>query len=123
MNTKSEHTDLFGRPINVGDYIVYSASDGRLAIIRIGQVIKLTSSPKNKWDNDSEKVAKVFCKSWSNFRSEGWNHGEERSGRQKNVTLHFLTRVVVVDPATVSEKIKKDLNGPVCGWDGKPIGE
>ena len=126
MNEKSEHTDLFGRAIKPGDYIAYSGSEGRCPVIRIGQVIELKTVVKDKWkDEPTETVAKVFCKSWSNFRSEGFSWGEdadkEKSGRQKNVTLGFLTRVVVIDPSTVSEKVKKDLDGPICDYRGLPI--
>jgi len=116
MNEKSEHTDLFGRPITPGDYIIYSAADGRSATLRVGQVIKLTTVK----GYDNNVTAKIYCKSWSNFRSESWNE-KKRSGRQKNVTLSFLTRVVVIDPSTISEKVKKDLDGPMCDWLGNPI--
>lgn len=119
MNQKTEHTDLFGRAINPNDYIVYSAVDGQSATLRVGQVISL-KTVTDKYSN--ETTAKIYCKSWSNFRSQGWND-KERSGRQKNVTLGFLTRVVVVDPITVSGKIKKDLDGPQCDWSGNPIGK
>lgn len=116
MNEKSEHTDLFGRPIKVDDYIVYSAADGRSSTIRVGQVIELKTVGS---------VAKVFCKSWSNFKGTStWRTeilGKEVSGRQKNVTLGFLTRVVVVDPSTVSDKVKRDLAGPICDHSGVPI--
>lgn len=126
MNEKTEHTDLFGRTIKVGDYIVYSAVDGRSATLRVGQVLELKTITKDSWRNEpKEVVAKVFCKSWSNFKgTSSWRAeslGHEPSGRQKNVTLGFLTRVVVVDPSTVSEKVKKDLDGPICDWSGKPI--
>lgn len=123
MNEKSEHTDLFGRPIKVDDYIVYSAADGRSATIRAGQVIKLTTVK----DYSGKVTAKVHCKSWSNFKGTSvWRAnaaGKEPSGRQKNVTLGFLTRVVVVEPSTVSDKVKRDLAGPICDWAGNPIGE
>lgn len=123
MNEKSEHTDLFGREIKVGDYIVYSALDTRSATLRVGQVLALKfTKPTYSYRNDGKPVAKVFCKSWSNFRCSGWRAEDgEVSGRQKDVTLGFLTRVVVVDPSTLSEKVKKDLDGPICDWLGKPI--
>lgn len=119
MNEKTEHTDLFSRPINVGDYIVYSATDGRSSTLRVGQVLELKTADKWSYKGDTS-VAKILVKSWSNFRSEGYSD-KGGSGRQKNVTLGFLTRVVVVDPSTVSQKVKDDLAGPICGWDGKPI--
>ena len=128
MNEKSEHTDLFGNQINVGDYIVYSAADGQSSTLRVGQVLELKMAEQKGWDHKtmtSKKidVAKVLCKSWSNFRSEGYSFGEpvECNGRQKNVTLGFLTRVLVVHPDSVSDKIKKDLDGPVCDYMGRPL--
>lgn len=117
--TDSIYKDLFGREINVGDYIVYAAADGRSATMRTGQVLKLTMS-KQQWSGD-EPEPKIFCSSWSNFRARGYGKDDEKSGRQKNVTLGFLDRLVVVDASQVSDKIKKDLAGPVCGWDGKPL--
>jgi hypothetical protein len=121
MNEKTEHTDLFDRPINVGDYIIYSASADRSSVLRVGQVLGLKFG-KPDWNGDV--AAKVLCKSWNNFRSEGFSWedaGIERSGRQKNVTLGFLTRVVVVDPSTISDKIKRDLDGPICDYRGLPV--
>lgn len=123
MNEKTEHTDLFGREIKVGNYIVYAGAEDRSAVLRVGQVLKLTFAKNRRYGEPD--VAKVFCKSWNNFRSEGfsWREGLEPSGRQKNVTIGFLTRVVIVDPSTISDKIKKDLDGPICDWSGKPIGQ
>ena len=114
------YKDLFGRDIEVGDYIVYAAVDGRSGTLRTGRVLKLTTSKPSKWSDDPPE-AKIFCSSWSNFRARGWGKDDETSGRQKNVTLGFLDRMIVVDESQVSEKIKKDLAGPVCGWDGNPI--
>ena len=102
----STHNDLFGNPINVGDYIVYSAVDGRSGTMRVGQVLEL------------KPEGKVFSKSWSNFRS-GWN--KAGSGRQKNVTLSFTDRMIVVPQEMISEQIWLDLNGPAYSWDGKEI--
>jgi hypothetical protein len=96
MNEKYEHTDLFGREIKVGDYFVYSAADGRSATIRVGQVLELRFGTPRR--SDGRAAAKIYVKSWSNFR-----------GRQKNVTLGFLTRVVVVPKESVSDEILSAL--------------
>lgn len=117
--TDSVYKDLFGREIKEGDYIVYSAVDGRSATMRTGQVLKLTMS-KPRWSSD-EPEPKIFCSSWSNFRAKGWGKDDETSGRQKNVTLSFMDRLIVINEDQISDKIKQDLAGPVCGWDGKPI--
>lgn len=102
----SDHRDMFGREIKVGDYIVYGAVDGRSGTLRAGQVVEL-KPPTANWRGEVE--AKIKVKAWSNFRSQGWD-GKEKSGRlDKNVTLGFLDRLIVVDPSTVSDKIKKDL--------------
>ena len=115
MSNTLEYKDMFGRDIHVGDYIVYAAMDGQSATLRSGQVIEL-KAPKN-WRGEAEP--KLFVKSWSNWK--GARNDGEGSGRQKNVTLAFLNRVVVVDPNTVSPKVKADLDGPICDWSGKPI--
>ena len=73
---------------------------------------------KDKY-GDSDPTPKVYCKScWADYDlySKSIN-----SARQKNVTLSFMDRMVVVDPFSLPEKIKKDLDGPICGWDGTPL--
>ena len=93
-DTASKHKDMFGRQIKVGDYIVYGAVDGRSGTLRAGQVIEL----KEAKDWRGVQTSKLFVKSWSNFH-----------GRQKNVTLSFLDRLIVVPAETLSENIKRAL--------------
>jgi hypothetical protein len=115
------YKDLFGRDIKVGDYIVYAAVDGRSATMRSGRVLELSHSKPSEYSFEPIEP-KITVASWSNFRAVGWGDGdEERSGRQKNVKLGFLDRLVVVPEDQVSDKIKKDLAGPVCDWSGKPV--
>lgn len=97
MNT---HKDLFGREIKPGDYIVYAAVDGRSGTLRTGQVIELKFGAPD-W-RTKEPQLKLFVKSWSNF-----------SGRQKNVTLSFLDRLIVVPESIVSDEIKTALAAPL----------
>lgn len=113
------YKDMFGRDIKVGDYIVYAGLADRSAVMRAGRVIELTYSKEKvrirdwktgEWIYDN--APKIRCESWNNYRSQGWN-GEEKSGKQKAVSLGFLDRLVVVPEEYVSEKIKKDLDGPV----------
>lgn len=89
---------MFGQDIKVGDYIVYAGLADRSAVLRAGRVLEL------------KDTGKVFCQTWNLFKSQGysWQEGE-RSGKQKNVTLGFLDRMVVVPAESVSEKIKHDL--------------
>ena len=108
-DTPTVHFDLLGQPINVGDFITYAAVDGRSGTLRIGQVIALTPT-------------KVRAKSWSNFRAQGWGD-DQRSGRQKDVSLGFFDRIIVIQEEMIPEKIWIDLHGPVCGWNGKSISE
>lgn len=125
MNTTNlEYKDLFGNDIKVGDYIVYAAVDGRSGTLRSGRVLKLTTSKPDKWSPNKPLEPKVMCATWSNFRAQStWrtNAESEPSGRQKNVTLGFLDRMIVVPADQVSDKIKKDLNGPVYDWRGDPV--
>jgi len=126
MNTTTNlvYKDMFGNDIKEGDYIVYGAVDGRSGTLRAGQVLKLTTSKRDKYYPDRAPEPKVMVASWSNFRAEGtWRtpDGPEPSGRQKNVTLSFLDRMIVVPVESMGEKIKRDLAGPICGWDGLPI--
>lgn len=111
-----KHVDMFGKEIKVGDFIVYGAVDGRSGTLRAGQVLELKET-KN-WSGEVEP--KVFVKSWSNFRSKGWGAPDDtRSGRQKNVTLGFLDRLIVVPEEVVGEKVKKDLAGDVANYRGE----
>jgi hypothetical protein len=114
------YKDLFGRDIKVGDYIVYAAVDGRSATMRTGLVLELSHSKPSEYGYQSVDP-KITVASWSNFRAKGWSDDHERSGRQKNVKLGFLDRLIVVPEDQVSDKIKKDLAGPVCDWSGKPV--
>ena len=93
------YKDMFGRDINVGDYIVYGGLADRSAVLRAGRVVEL-------------KNGKVRAQSWNNYRAQGWG-GKVRSGKQKDVTLAFLDRMIVVPEDYVSQKIKTDLAGDV----------
>jgi hypothetical protein len=112
-----EYKDMFGRDIKVGDYIVYGAVDGRSGTLRAGQVVELTYS-KSDYGDPSPKIT---AKSWSNFRSrDSWNSPKgKETGRQKNVSLGFLDRLIVVPAETVGEQVKKDLDGPYWTYDWK----
>lgn len=112
-----EYKDLLGNEIKVDDFIVYGAVDGRSGVLRVGQVIELTYTKGGYGD----VVPKVRVKSWSNSRTFWGHDNEERSGRQKNVTLGFLDRMIVVQADQVNEKIKRDLEGPICDYTGTPI--
>lgn len=114
------YKDLFGRDIKVGDYIVYAAVDGRSATMRTGRVLELSHSKPSEYGSDPIEP-KITVSSWSNFRAKGRSNDHERSGRQKNVKLGFLDRLVVVPEDKVSDKIKADLAGPVCDRRGKPV--
>lgn len=89
-----QYKDLFGREIKVGDYIAYAALDGRCAVLRAGQVIELTKGTVN---GDEKKTPKVKVKSayfGVDCHATSMKH---RWVRQKNVTLGFLDRLIVVD--------------------------
>lgn len=106
-----DYKDMFGRQINVGDYIVYAGLADRSAVMRAGRVLALTQS-KTEY---SDPEPKIRVSSWNNFRSRTYN-GEEKSGRQKDVSLGFLDRLIVVPEDYVSDKIKSDLDGPVSDY-------
>jgi len=106
--SKFVYRDMFGRDIRVGDYVVYAGLADRSAVLRAGRVLELTHS-KTGYDDPEPKIK---CESWNNFRSQGWS-GEARSGKQKAVSLGFLDRLVIVPEEYVSERVKRDLDGPV----------
>ena len=120
--SKFVYKDMFGRDIKVGDYVVYAGLADRSAVMRAGRVIELTHSKEqvSLYDRKTGEHSygyepKIKCESWNNFRSQGWK-GEEKSGKQKAVSLGFLDRLVVVPAEYVSEKVKKDLDGPVTDY-------
>lgn len=113
MNTHT-HKDLFGKDINVGDYIVYSAVDGRSGTLRVGKVEAL--KVRESGFSDDKPQPTVFCRSWSNFNTYEKDENGRQTGRQKNVTLGFLDRLIVIDPSQISEKIKLDLEGGIGKW-------
>lgn len=114
-----EYKDMFGRDIKVGDYVIYAGLADRSAVLRAGRVVELTHS-KQKVSIYDRKTAthrhdyepKIRCESWNNFRAQGWS-GEDKSGKQKAVSLGFLDRLVVVPEDYVSDKIKRDLDGTI----------
>lgn len=109
-----EYKDMFGRTIKVGDYIVYAGLADRSAVMRAGRVLELTYSKSTYGDPEP----KIKCESWNFYRSKDWN-GKEKSGKQKAVSLGFLDRLVVVPEEYVSDKVKKDLDGPVADYWGR----
>jgi hypothetical protein len=123
--SRFEYRDMFRREIKIGDYIVYGGSAGRSAVLRAGLVIELTCSKGKQWDGrtqTSDYEPKIRIKSWNNYRAErSYKSGAEASGRQKDVTLGFLDRLIVVHPDTVSDKVKRDLAGPVTDYFGTPL--
>jgi hypothetical protein len=112
-----EYKDMFGNDIKVGDYIVYAGLADRSGVLRAGQIIELTYTKGGY----GAVEPKVRARSWNNFRSRDGYDGNTRSGRQKDVSLGFLDRMIIVPTEQVSEKIKADLAGPICDWQGNPI--
>lgn len=114
---KFEYIDMFGREIKVGDYIVYAALADRSGVLRAGRVTELTHGKTGY----SKPGPKIKVESWNNYRANrGWGtYAEERSGKQKAVSLSFLDRLIVVPEEYVSAKVKKDLDGPVADWMGR----
>jgi hypothetical protein len=115
--SQHEYKDMFGNDIKVGDYIVYGGLADRSAVLRAGRVVALTQSTKKvrfydrsigEFRNDYEP--KIRCQSWNNFLSQDWG-GKEKSGKQKDVSLGFFDRLIVVPEEIVSQKIKDDLAG------------
>lgn len=101
-----EYKDMFGREIKVGDYIVYAALADRSGVLRAGRVLELTKSKTSH----GTPVPKVKCESWNYYQSQNsWR--ENVTGKQKAVSLSFLSRMVVVPESYVSQKIKDDLDG------------
>lgn len=90
----SQYKDLFNREIKIGNYITYAALDGRCGVLRVGQVIELT---KGTVAGDEKKSPKIKIK--SAYFGVDWNARsmKKKWTRQKNVTLGFFERLIVID--------------------------
>jgi len=103
MQTNNPYKDLFGREIKIGDYITYAANDGRCGVLRVGRVVELTESKEiNYCYNVESKIPKIRAKS-ARYRMIDYKTREYGWNRQKDVSLGFLDRLIVVDnlPAEV----------------------
>lgn len=96
----NQYKDLFSREIKIGDYITYAANDGRCGVLRVGQVLELTESKESY--SRGKKHPKIRVKS-ARYRMVNYNTGKYDWERQKDVSLGFLDRLIVVDnpPAEV----------------------
>ncbi len=86
-------TDAIGKEITVGSYITYEALNGRSAVLRIGRVKDVGMKVK----------ASAACRGYS------WRESKSANGwsRQRDVSLEFTTRIMVVDlPQELMELLK-----------------
>jgi hypothetical protein len=104
----SEYKDLFNKEIKVGDYIVYAANDGRCGVLRIGKVVELTVSKEEDYYT-KKKSPKIRAKS-ACYRMVDYDTREYGWQKQKDVSLGFFERLVVMDENAVPEDARKILD-------------
>lgn len=108
----SEYKDMFDNEIQVGDYIVYASLASRSAVMSAGRVLDLTVSKTADWRG--KLVPKVKITSWNNYKATGGAYDNRRlSGRQRDVSLSFPDRMIVVPASAISDIVKEDLSNPV----------
>lgn len=103
------HTDLAGRPIEVGSYIVYAALLGRSAVLKYGKVVALIEG-NDSWRGATPKVQAVTVDASINYKTQeimGFN--VQNKGRP--ITLSFTERMVVVDQAQIPVSALRALHG------------
>jgi hypothetical protein len=93
---KIQHKDIFGNPINVGDYIVYSAVDNRSGVLRAAKVVQLKART-SEWDKDKAPEPTVLVVAAENY----WDEGPRPLS--KKITLGFMNRIVVVQKSSMSQ--------------------
>lgn len=101
------HADITGRAIAVGDWVVYSASGGRSALLKFGRVSVLgTSKTSGKWyaEDDDKYIGVVSLDYWGGHLDR-WN--VQNNG--KPVRLAISERVLIVPAENVPERARKLL--------------
>src|SRR6478736_7577235 len=107
---ENEYRDLAGQDIKVGDYVIYSTSEGRAAVMKLGQVTELTrrKTPRHEWGNWNfaifdPTVKVVSIDPWREGSTWEWSRALQNGGRP--VTLGEFGRILVVTtlPALVDK--------------------
>ena len=98
----SKYQDISGREFCIGDYIVYSALDGRSAVLRFGKIIELTEAKETDFYT-KEKAPKIKCKSVN----LDWGG---QPVKQKDVLLSFFDRVIIIDPGNLTREVRNLLD-------------
>lgn len=89
-----EHKDIFGKDIQVGDYICYSAMDGQSPAMRVAKVVEL----KGRAGWNKEVTPTILVIAAENYFSDG------PRPMSKKITLGFLNRLVVVPKSSISQE-------------------
>lgn len=102
------HVDITGREIKPGDWIVYSASGGRSALLKFGRVATLgTGKPASYYAKDNDKYIGVVSLDYWDGHLDRWN--VQNNG--KPVRLTISERVLIVPAENVPERARKLLEG------------
>jgi hypothetical protein len=102
MSQSFTHHDITGQPISVGSYVVYAASAGRSAVLRMGRVTSLGFSKKRNTiylhggRTETGNTATLRIKA-----ADKW--GDTWTSHRKETTLHFPDRVKVIDELCVPQ--------------------
>lgn len=123
-----EHFDCAGNPIRQGNWVCYSALDGRSGVLRFGYVNRLVEPRvvRNSQGYEEEKdttpvrvLAYYLHHGWNRMDSEGrpldpkdWTRSAvwERLKNGKEVALGFPSRMLVVPYAMIPKQIKELFN-------------
>ena len=101
-------TDVFNRPIMLGDFIAYSVMDYRRATMKIGKVIDVVE--KEDYAGKAVKKAKVIRieKSVLSKQKKHWEKGSKPSYLEKSDNIIKIDNVPA-EVVTLLEEIEKEL--------------
>lgn len=94
------YTDILGQSLNIGDYIIYGAVDGRSGVIRIGRITELTKGRGALYDKEALKIK---CKAVES----GWGLGLRPLSRE--ISLEYFLRICKIPKEIVPENVMELL--------------
>ena len=117
-----EYVDIIGKPIQPGDFILYSAAAGRSAILKFGIVTDLSAFKANDWTDrgdDTKYVAAITLDYWSGGRLYQEADGYELQNNGKPVRLQFSERIYVLPLISIPSAAYKLLTNAMQSYHQK----
>jgi hypothetical protein len=101
----SDHKDIAGQEIKVGDYICYAALWDRSATMKFGKVTRLADRDEAYvYNRERKKIPTIRLRSVD----RDWHDKWKVQAKGKEITLGYLDRLIVV-PAELVPPAAKEL--------------